>query len=235
MKKILIVTLILGLTFSCLPNELVFAKDLLNDEKSFDSKSGVSTLFTEFLDECFLNLDGVQVIDVNGLDVTEQFINEVSSKYFLGDYKTIQELIAIENLLVSYEKITYEKNLESNYEIMGIREEIADKTFYHIEWDSNKKFQGEWTSTLIGKYLYNCNTKRIISASSPTITFDSHFGSAFSPEFNNINTDYSLSKSGTRLTFKGSYDVNSTLDIPVGDFEIGYPINFGSFRDVFDV
>lgn len=234
MRKFLIVTLVFVMSFACLSGELVCAEELQNEE-SFEVKDGVSTLFSEFIDDCFLNLEKVQVLDDNGLDVTKWFIDEVSNYYSLRDYKAIKKLIVGENLLVSYEKVTSEKSFEPANEMMGIREETADKTFYHCEWDLKGKFQGEWTSTLTGKYSYNYNTRRIISASSPTITFNPNFGSQFTPEFNNINTDYSLSSSGTRLTFTGSYNVNATLNIPVGDFDIGYPINFGNFRDVFDV
>lgn len=182
-----------------------------------------------------MNLDEVQVLDINGVDVTKDFIDETSNYYYLKDYETIQNLIINKKLLVSYKQIIPEKDYNSDSQIMSIKTQTAKKTFYHNEWDLKHKFKKEWTTTLTGKYSYNFNTRRIVSASSPTISFNTNFGAAFVPNINNIRTNYSLSSSGTRLTFTGSYNMNATLGIPIGNYGVGYPIHFGNFRDVFDI
>lgn len=238
MKKFFIIALAFFMSLACLSNQTVCAEGLSQNEEYFELETnefGVSPLFFKFINNCFMNLDGVQVIDVNGLDVTKKFINETSNYYSLKDYKTIQNLIVNKNLLVSYKKITPGKNRKSDSQIMGIKKQTVKKTFYHNKWDLKHKFKKEWTTTLTGKFSYNFNTRRIVSASSPTISFDTNFGTAFVPSINNIRTNYSLSSSGRRLTFTGSYNMNATLGIPIGNFEIGYPIHFGNFRDIFDV
>lgn len=238
MKKNLIIVLAFFISLTCLSNQMVYAEKLSQNKEYFELETnefGVSSLFFNFINNCFMNLDGVQVIDINGLDVTKNFINETSHYYSLKDYEAIQNLIISKKLLVSYEKIIPEKNYNSDSQIMSIKTQTVKKTFYHNEWDLEHKFKKEWTSTLTGKYSYNFNTRRIVSASSPTISFNTNFGAAFVPSINNIRTNYSLSNSGMRLTFTGSYNMNATLGIPIGDLEIGYPIHFGNFRDIFDV
>ena len=76
-----------------------------------------------------MNLDEVQVLDINGVDVTKDFIDETSNYYYLKDYETIQNLIINKKLLVSYKQIIPEKDYNSDSQIMSIKTQTAKKTF----------------------------------------------------------------------------------------------------------
>lgn len=114
----------------------------------------------------------------------------------------------------------------------AIRTERFTQHFYHIANDLDGRFGNkEWVTTLSGTAQYDPNTGRIISATSPTITFDTYFSAAFDTDPKNISTGYKINTSS--IDFYGSYRMTAILGIPIGDFSIGFELDYGYFEDKF--
>lgn len=224
MKKYLIMSLVLLMAFSSLSTSVTYA------EKSSD----VSSLFSDFIDNAFNNLRGLRVIDSNGVDITEDFIDKASNYSSSKNYKAIHKLISKQDLSVSYRVIeSKEVSDDDAVHMLGFYETVTVKDyFYHLETESTGKYTKEWQTSLTGTYTYNVNTHEIYSSQSPVLTLESaSFGYGFSPYMSNISTDDSIRS--TSVKFSGSYTMNATLSVALGGLPLGFHFDFGRHTDYF--
>lgn len=193
----------------------------------------ISSLFTGFMDEVYQNLDGLTVLDANGLDVTENFINKANEYYMVRDYKSIQDMIKNQDLSVSLEQREVENPGEIGLFAGDIKGENVSRQFYHLATDTKKKFTKEWLTTLNGSFSYNINTHKITSVSGPRITLTTaNFGALWSPALESVLTNNYIS-GGTTANYSANYTMRATLGISVGDLPLGFNYNFGNHTDSF--
>lgn len=189
-----------------------------------------SEWFTNFIDNIFSAPNGLKVLDKNEQDITEEFMEDASKYYDIGDYSSIQKMIINQNLDVSYsitEDVTPENELMND---IGTRN--VSRMFYNLETDTSGRFTKEWLVTISGSYNFNRYTYQIISISPATLNLTTaNFGAAFSPYLQNVSTNSTYS--GTRATFGASYNMRATLGISIGDFPIGFDFNFESHSHSF--
>jgi hypothetical protein len=194
-----------------------------------------------------VDLEGLDVFDSNGVDITNEFINTTSQYYALRDYKSIQDLIINQDLSVSHEVVTdikdlknkgselnalnFNKGLELNA-LTFTRTDHVSKRFYHIATDTKGKFTKDWVVTLSGSFSYNTSTYNVTSVTGPRISLTTaNFGAMFSPALENVLT--SNSRSGRTARFSANYTMRATFGLSVGDLPIGFKYNFGTFTDTF--
>jgi len=227
------ITMILVLAMVGSINVSVLAKE--NDELNKDegklrnNDSNVSVLFSNFIKTCFEDSKGMCVLDVNGENVTEEFINDSLKYYKTNKYKSIQEIIENNGLQVSYQ----DSEPQGEVTTRALRTETVKKSFYTIRKETTlNTYTKEWLTTITGTFTYDANTHRVTSSGSPTLKLvTANFGAAFSPKINNISTKYSIS--GTKVTFSASYNMKATLGISIGSFPAGYDLNFGNCYETF--
>lgn len=135
-------------------------------------------------------------------------------------------------LVVSYKLREVDTNSQAIITPLAYTTERFSQSFYHLAQDSGKKFPTkEWLSTVSGTALVDPNYGRIISASSPTLNVSANFGSAFGVSLKNISTGYKINSS--TIDYYASYRMTATLGIPIGDFTIGYELDYGNYYDKF--
>lgn len=146
-------------------------------------------IFKAFIDNCFNDLTAFSVMDLNGNNVTDEFIDSASDYYNQGDYESILNIIENKNLEISYRVIESEEQIGSG--ARAITTQKASDYFYHIGYDSTGTFRKEWVTKISGSYNCNLATGTITSVSSPTLSlYSASFGSAFSPYLDDVSTSY---------------------------------------------
>lgn len=242
MKKV-----ITSLGFSLLLLSLFFATTVSADDKESEE---VSDVFVNFIVKSFDNPEEMEVLDSNGNDITQNFINETNKLYEEDNYQAIQDIIDDQNLSISYErnkKLTeseqkdYLKKPEVTEKLKGnsinidnninaINTKSKTKVFYHLE--SASSFTKEWTTDITGHITYKTLPMKQIMLVTEDYNWDANFGAAFNEYQENIST--SSSYTGLKGTFKASYKMMATLqepitgiDLPIGDY------NFGNHTDSF--
>ncbi|GAV14905.1 hypothetical protein RQP50_18100 [Paenibacillus sp. chi10] len=240
-KRILSIMAILSLVVS-LNTSSTFAADNSGDNASdnvaqvmnVEGKNEVSQQFVDYIGKVFKDLDGVKVVDPNGVNVTKDFIESNKSHFYSGDYKEIKQAILDKKLSLTYvEQIQDTLGTgESSKSATLASGESVTKKFYHMASDSKGHFTKEWVVTLSGSFSYG-NDFRITSVNGPYADLSANFGWGISTSLSNINTGNSYS--GTRASFNISYNMTATVGIPVwGPYTYGVNVDFGSFVDSFD-
>jgi hypothetical protein len=207
-----------------------------NEEVNNESTE-VSSLFIDYIDTAFNDINGFTVKDLSGLDITDEFIIKANAPYKTGDYRSIQNIIIEENLSLSYRENTPIDNLnESGLEVNAlsdIRGENVSEKFYHIAKDTKDKFTKEWVVTLSGNFSYNTSTFKVTAVSGPKVSLTTaNFGAMFAPALEDIYT-YN-SSSGSTATFNARYKMRAVLGLSIGDLPLGFNLDFGTHTDTFN-
>lgn len=233
MKKLVRVIVALFICSTSIFSTFAYASSVPDDPKSTQIEtSGVSDFFVNFTDKALSNIDTLSITNSKGTDVTNKYVKRFTEYYSLKDYKSIQELIENDGLVVSYEVREIAPNSEAIITPIATTLERFSKTFYHIAQDSGKKFPTkEWTSTISGSAVVDPSHGTVISSSSPTLSVDTNFGAAFDSNVQSISTGYTLHPS--TIDYYASYHMTATLGVPIGDFTVGYPLDYGSYYDKF--
>lgn len=212
---------------------IAYASSQTNNSKSTQIETlGVSDFFVNFTDKAFSDINALSISDSNGKDVTKKYVKSFTNFYSSKDYKSIQELIKNDKLLVSYKVREVDTNSQAFVTPLSYTTEHYSQSFYHLAQDSGKKFPTkEWLTTLSGTAVVNPNNGGIISASSPTLNVDANFGSAFDVTLKNISTGYKINSS--TIDYYASYNMTATLAIPIGGLSVGYELDYGSYYDKF--
>lgn len=222
--------LILLLSFVYVSTQSASAAELGNTE------SEVSDLFINFMDNAYDNLDGLTVLNSDGVDITKEFIKNATKYYDVKDYKSIQDMIGNENLSISTTKreVIPSQLLGTRAVALGtIRGDNVSKIFYHNEYDKSKgKYKKEWETQVSGSFSYDDQTFQITSVGTPKISIFAHgFGAGWSPYLAEVST--SSSKSGMTATFKASYNMRASTSIPLLDYPLIRDWDWGNYTDSF--
>lgn len=202
--------------------------------KEEPNKEEVSSLFINFIDQAFEDLEGLTVTNSYGKNITKEFVYTATSYHNIGDYRSIQNMIKYQDLSISHQvsSIKRDNRLRNSVEPNAIRGENVSKRFYKIAKDSTGRFPKEWVVTLSGNISYDTRTYKITHASGPRVSLtEANFGQAFSPRIDNVTT--SRSYKGSTATFKGSYTMKATLGLSIGSLPVGYNLNFGNHTHTF--
>jgi hypothetical protein len=184
------------------------------------------------MDKAYENLDGLTVLNSDGVDITKEFINNATKYYDVKDYKSIQDMIGNEDLSISITKreAIPGQLLGSKAVALGtIRGDNVSKIFYHLEWDKSKgQYKKEWETQVSGSFSYDDKTFQITSVGIPKVNiYASGFGAGWSPYLADVVN--SSSKSGMTATFKSSYNMRATSLIA----NLTTDWNWGNYTDSF--
>ncbi|MNK57577.1 hypothetical protein D3C87_766360 [compost metagenome] len=240
MKRLLTVLATSALALS-LSTSSVFAADnsssklkenTIQENIQLKSNNEVSQLFSNYIKDAFNNLKSLNVRDSSGTDITQSFITDTSESFHNGDFKKIKDIIQEQNLSISY-AVSNPAKKSNGFETESVSGESVSKRFYHSATDKTlNSYTKEWVSEVSGTFSYS-GTWQVTSTSTPVLSLPvSSWGTSFSPYFSSVST-YS-SHSGYNATFTASYNMRSTVTLPVlGSFGISKDLDFGNYTDSF--
>lgn len=190
-----------------------------NDESHFD----------DYVILAMSHQDSFSVISGDGMDVTDDFLNIVSTSGLNQAHE-----FALQNDCC----ITYQEIAECSDLMPYALSQSASVTqyFYHLQKDTKGKYQKEWQTKLSGTYRYDRASGEIKGASAPSILLSyTNFGAAFSPYMDSVNTYYRINTNTNTVSFYGSYHMYATLGLSIGDFPVGFTFDFSAHTDKFSV
>ncbi|MDO4467988.1 MAG: hypothetical protein Q4C49_13455 [Bacillota bacterium] len=176
------------------------------------------SLFEKYITKCFNDSQNLMVSE-NGIDATEEFLNNYSEEYLSGNLDSIREYINQENVDICYvETVNKERKTDSVAKIYQ---------FYKAATDSTGTFTKEWLISLQCYITWDGNTYRITSVNTPLLYIsNASWGSNWSPYLTNVGTNYSINANRTAVTFSGNYTMMGCYTIRTG---ITKTYNFGSY------
>lgn len=205
-------------------SEDTIATDSLNLNVEIQSES--HPILQNFLDDAFqLNHNKTSdfiILDEFGNNVQESHINSIKSMYYNRNLEDLYQYIKENNLKLVIEERTRPilKNSSNT--------QFFSQIFYGI--GNSYGYRKDWTVRLSGSVSYNMRTKRITSASTPTITLQSaSWGALWSPYISNVSTGRSISSS--KVYFWGAYTMMGSLALHTYMPTLQY--NFGSYSEGF--
>lgn len=84
----------------------------IQEISALESTSETSQLFTDYLTNALENLSNLQVIDANGADVTQTFIDFATDRYQKGEYNQIKNSFSSKNYLFLMQNIIKQMKLK---------------------------------------------------------------------------------------------------------------------------
>lgn len=175
-------------------------------------------LFDNYITKCFENSHNL-IVSENGIDVTEEFLNNYLEEYQTGNIDSIHEYVSKESVDICYiETSNTERKTDSASRIYQ---------FYKAATDSTGTFTKEWLISLQCYITWDGNTYRITSVNTPLLYIsNASWGTNWSPYLTNVGTNYSINASRTAVTFSGNYTMMGRYSITTG---ISRTYNFGSY------
>ena len=193
-----------------------------NDEIQSESHP----ILQNFLDDAFqLDYDKISdfiILNELGQNVQDTHLDSIKSMYASNDLDGLYNYIKENNLKLVIEERTRPilKNSSNT--------QFFSQIFYGI--GNSYGYRKDWTVQLSGSVSYNMRTKRITSASTPTITLQSaSWGALWSPYISNVSTGRSISSS--KVYFWGAYTMMGSLALHTYMPTLQY--NFGSYSEGF--
>lgn len=223
-SKISLALLIIALFIFSMDNTISYANSIkVNDE--------VSSLFIDFMNEAFSNINKFYVTNQDGEDVTDYFKKEVEILLDRRDYKAIQKLIISENLVPYIESTIDTKNNDGL--MRASRTQLCSDIITH-----SYNLQGEiqtWEVLLTGTMTYNPNTGEIYTASSPSLSLydDSGIHYNLRARILDVQTDKIILSS--RVQFYATYRMEARVNgyVPGTDLGPYQIVDFGIYRPQF--
>ena len=183
-------------------------------------------ILQNFLDDAFqLDYDKTSdfiILNELGQNVQDTHLDSIKSMYASNDLDGLYNYIKENNLKLVIEERTRPiiKNSSNT--------QFFSQIFYGI--GNSCGYRKDWTVRLSGSVSYNMRTKRITSASTPTITLQSaSWGALWSPYISNVSTGRSISSS--KVYFWGAYTMMGSLALHTYMPTLQY--NFGSYSEGF--
>lgn len=183
-------------------------------------------ILQNFLDDAFqLDYDKISdfiILNELGQNVQDTHLDSIKSMYASNDLDGLYNYIKENNLKLVIEERTRPilKNSSNT--------QFFSQIFYGI--GNSYGYRKDWTVQLSGSVSYNMRTKRITSASTPTITLQSaSWGALWSPYISNVSTGRSISSS--KVYFWGAYTMMGSLALHTYMPTLQY--NFGSYSEGF--
>ena len=197
---------------------LLLSLQSLTNVSAKEESQDVSSIFKNFITECFTDTSKVHV-SYNEKDVTDEFLAQYTDDYQSGDLSDIQEYLSNENVQIYYEQSTPQtRATESKSKVF---------TFYKYSWDTTKQYSKEWTVSLKTYVTYNANTYKVTSSKSPVLNLETaSWGTSWTPYLANTSTSYKINSSKTGVTFSCTYTMKGTLS-PYLWYSKDY--NFGTY------
>lgn len=198
--------------------------DSLDSNVEIQSES--HPILQNFLDDAFqLDYDKTSdfiILNELGQNVQDTHLDSIKSMYASNDLDGLYNYIKENNLKLVIEERTRPILKSSS------NTQFFSQIFYGI--GNSSGYRKEWTVRLSGSVSYNMRTKRITSASTPTITLQSaSWGALWSPYISNVSTGRSISSS--RVYFWGAYTMMGSLALHTYVPTLQY--NFGSYSEGF--
>lgn len=183
-------------------------------------------ILQNFLDDAFqLDYDKTSdfiILNELGQNVQDTHLDSIKSMYASNDLDGLYNYIKKNNLKLVIEERT--RPIQKN----SSNTQFFSQIFYGI--GNSYGYRKDWTIRLSGSVSYNMRTKRITSASTPTITLQSaSWGALWSPYISNVSTGRSISSS--KVYFWGSYTMMGSLALHTYMPTLQY--NFGSYSEGF--
>jgi hypothetical protein len=202
-----------------------------------ESASQISDTLVSLIDNVFTGNPAYQIVDQNGIDCTENVIDEYKNLYESGDYESISSFLLSNEYVFTYDEI---EETVSEQETDVPYSTLVTKDF--SKWASRiidlREYGGKLavlSYKVTGTYTYNSTTSKITKMVGPTVTFSGFDGgTGFSGTANNVTTSNSISSDKLSGTFKVKFSFVVTDAEPQWNFVIAQ-YTFGPFTNSFTV
>lgn len=189
-----------------------------------------SSQFVNFINKAYSNTSKLNVLNQQGEDVTNYFVQKTKGLFDKGDYVSIERLISNEKLLPSIEESI---NARNDNELM------ASRTVYYSDIITNSyNLQGQiqrWDVLLGGTITYNPNTGEIYSASNPSLSIYDDSGVHYNLFISLSDVETSRDILSSKVLFKAKYHLKVWVygTVPGTDLVPLTGQDFGIYRPQF--
>ncbi|NRG48456.1 hypothetical protein HRF87_27620 [Bacillus sp. CRN 9] len=172
----------------------------------------VSDVFVKFVNEAYKEGNTIEVIDSEGNDISNQFVEDTYNLFLEGDYVSIYNLINDQNLSFAYEEEKIVEN-EGVSTFATTKTMATNKSFYKVA-KSQHGISKDWSATIRSSMTYQVLPEKVVSLGKTTVSFDTTFGTLFSPYQSGVST--SGKNNGSSATFSASYTMKATQELAKG-------------------
>lgn len=188
--------------------------------------------FSEFITNFFDNSEKCSVVDKQGNDITQLFIDLHTNNLKNSQFEIINEFVSQNISKISF--VNTEKASECNNEITPyayVNESVSEQFMEVIEAERNGILAGrseEIYYTISGNFVYDFSNAKIISCGSALLNIvHTTFGQWWSYDLSNIRTNSKISSDKYTVDFSAGFNIKATLVLPIGDLPLGVPYDFG--------